>query len=82
MKSADVMEIWGVRWKGRDGKIVPALNRGPLKMHGFRTFVSGNSQAQSAGSPQRLEFQTQSAQNMVCTMVMITCSTGILYYKQ
>ena len=26
MKSADEMAIWGVRWNGRDGKIVPALN--------------------------------------------------------
>ena len=26
MESADEMEIWGVRWNGRDGKIVPALN--------------------------------------------------------
>ena len=26
MESADWMEIWGVRWKGRDGKVVPALN--------------------------------------------------------
>ena len=25
MKSADEMEIWGVSWRGRDGKIVPAL---------------------------------------------------------
>ncbi len=24
MESADEMEIWGVRWKGRDGKIVDA----------------------------------------------------------
>ncbi len=26
MESADEMEIWGVRWKRRDGKVVPALN--------------------------------------------------------
>ena len=25
MESADEMEIWGVRWKLRDGKVVPAL---------------------------------------------------------
>ncbi len=25
MESADEMEIWGLRWKVRDGKVVPAL---------------------------------------------------------
>ena len=29
MKSADEMEILGVTWKGRDGKIVPALKHLP-----------------------------------------------------
>ena len=26
MKSADEMEIWGVRWNPRDGNVVPALS--------------------------------------------------------
>ena len=25
MESADEMEIWGVRWELRDGKVMPAL---------------------------------------------------------
>ena len=26
MESADEMEIWGVRWRPQDGRVVPAFN--------------------------------------------------------
>ena len=52
MESADEMEVWGVRWKLRDGKVVPAF-----KIHISTLHIL----AESGRYPLKIAWQAQAA---------------------